>query len=81
MGDVLEHFEFPKEALLEARRVCRKYLYLAVPEKGTNNDPFHYQEWTPDELKEFVEANGFELEGELLLVSKDKRLYGKFKKI
>lgn len=80
MGDVLEHFEFPRVALQEARRVLKNYLYLACPEKGTNSDPFHYQEWTPEELKEFVESEGFILEGDILLVKKDKRIYGKFKK-
>lgn len=80
MGDVLEHFEFPREALQEAKRVLRSYLYLATPEKGTNNDKFHYQEWTPEELKELVEGEGFVLEGEILVVPKDKRIYGKFKK-
>src|SRR3990167_9608551 len=28
MGDVLEHLEFPRKALQEARRILRKYLYL-----------------------------------------------------
>lgn len=81
MGDVLEHFEFPREALKEARRVLKQYLYLATPEKGTNNDKFHYQEWTPEELKELTESEGFLLEGDILVVPKDKRIYGKFKKI
>jgi ubiquinone/menaquinone biosynthesis C-methylase UbiE len=81
MGDVLEHFEFPRKALQEARRVLKTYLYMVTPEKGTNNDKFHYQEWTPEELKELVESEGFTLEGEILVVPKDKRIYGKFKKI
>lgn len=80
MGDVLEHIEHPRQALREARRVLSSYLYLAVPEKGTNNDKFHYQEWTADELKELVESEGFALVGEVLEVPKDKRLYGKFRK-
>ena len=80
MGDVLEHFEFPREALREAGRVLKNYFYIAAPEKGTNNDKFHYQEWTPEELKELVESEGFALEGEILVVPKDKRIYGKFKK-
>lgn len=81
MGDVLEHIEFPRIALKEARRVLKHYLYLVTPEKGTNNDKFHYQEWTPAELKELVESEGFVLEGEILAVPADKRIYGKFKKI
>lgn len=81
MGDVLEHLEFPRQALQEAKRVLKKYLYMVTPEKGTNNDKFHYQEWTPKELKELVGSEGFVLEGEILVVPKDKRIYGKFKKI
>ncbi len=81
MGDVLEHLEFPQKGLQEAKRILKKYLYLALPEKGTNNDKFHYQEWTSEELKEFVESEGFQLEGEILSVPADKRIYGKFKKI
>ena len=79
MGDVLEHLEFPQKALQEAKRVG-SYLYLAVPKKGMDNDKFHYQEWTPQELKELVEGEGFILEGEILEVPKDKRDYAKFKK-
>lgn len=81
MGDVLEHIEFPKSALQEARRVLKKYLYIASPEKETTNDKYHYTEWTPKELKELVESEGFLLEGEILEVPRDKRIYGKFKKI
>lgn len=81
MGDVLEHCEFPKKALQEAKRILKNYLYLATPEKGTNNDKFHYQEWTPEELRKLVENEGFALEGEILAVPKDKRIYGKFKKL
>lgn len=81
MGDVLEHLEFPRLGLREAKRVLTKYLYLVVPEKGTNKDRFHYQEWTPAELKELVENEGFLLVGDILEVPQDKRIYGKFKKI
>lgn len=81
MGDVLEHLEFPRQGLQEARRVLKKYLYLVTPEKGTNNDKFHYQEWMSNELKELVESERFVLEGEILVVPKDKRIYGKFKKV
>ena len=80
MGDVLEHFEFPRNALKEARRVLQNYLYLAVPTKGENRDKFHYQEWTPEELKTLVESEGFILVGDILSVPSDKRIYGKFKK-
>ncbi len=81
MGDTLEHFEFPREALKEARRVLKKYIYIACPTKGDNTSKYHFQEWTPEELKDFVESEGFVLEGEILVVPEDKRIYGKFKKI
>jgi ubiquinone/menaquinone biosynthesis C-methylase UbiE len=81
MGDTLEHCEYYLAALCEARRVLSKYLYLVVPEKGTNNDPYHYQEWTAQELSAVVPPVGFKLVDEILEVSKDKRLYAKFEKI
>lgn len=81
MGDVLEHMEFPDKCLQEAKRVLKEYLYVVTPIPGMQNDPFHYFEPTPEELKELVEKQGFVLEGEILVVPKDKRMYGKFKKI
>ncbi len=81
MGDVLEHLEFPRKSLQSLHAAINDYLYLVTPEKGTNNDPFHYQEWTADELKVLVESEGFELVGEILEVPQDKRIYGKFKKV
>ncbi len=80
MGDTLEHCEFPKDALKEARRVLKEYLYIASPDE-TTNDKYHYDNWTPEELKQLVENEGFILEGEILAVPKDKRIYGKFKKL
>lgn len=80
IGDVLEHLKEPERAIQEARRVITKYLYIANPIKGMDNDPFHYQEWTPEELTEIVELQGFSLE-ESFSVPKDKRDYLKFKKI
>lgn len=79
MGDVLEHMEFPSKALKEARRVIRSYLYIANPIKGMDNDKFHYQEWTPEELTELLAKEGFELVSSES-VPKDKRDYLKFRK-
>lgn len=81
LGDVLEHMKYPASSLNEAHRVTSKYLYISNPIKGMDNDPFHYQEWTPDELIKLVESCGFKLEGEVLTVVKDKRDYLKFKKL
>jgi|SRR6185436_20896091 len=82
MIDVLEHFEFPREALREARRILKKYLYIVTPPKkadGTLTDKFHYQEWTAEGLQEIVESADFELEGEI--VTEGKSMYAKFKKV
>jgi ubiquinone/menaquinone biosynthesis C-methylase UbiE len=81
MGDVLEHLEHPLAALKEVYRVCKKYLYVAVPIPGMQKDPFHVNEPNAQELKFLVETAGFKLEGEILEVREDKRLYGKFKKL
>jgi ubiquinone/menaquinone biosynthesis C-methylase UbiE len=81
LGDVLEHCEFPQKVLKESRRVLKDYMYIASPEKGIHKDRYHYKEWTSEELKELVESEGFKLEGEILVVPRDKRIYGKFKKI
>ena len=84
MANVLEHFEFPLEALKEARRVLKDYIYIVTPPKNLvpgKMDKFHYQEWTPEELKNLVESEGFSLEGEVLVVPKEKCMYGKFRKI
>lgn len=79
MGDVLEHLEFPDKALLEARRVLKEKLYLAVPQKEDWKDPLdQYYDWTAEELKEFVEEQGFKLEGEIELY--EKKMYAKFSK-
>jgi SAM-dependent methyltransferase len=78
MGDVLEHMERPLAILKEAYRVCKKYLYVAVPIPGMQKDPFHVNEPNAQELKFLVETAGFKLEGEILEVRQDKRYYGKF---
>jgi ubiquinone/menaquinone biosynthesis C-methylase UbiE len=83
MIDVLEHMEYPEKALQEARRVIKDYLYIATPPKNLipgKIDKYHYQEWTSDELKSLVENQGFNLEGEFLIVLNEKCIYGKFKK-
>lgn len=80
MGDVLEHLEDYRLGLQEARRVISKYLYLVVPEKGTNNDKFHYQEWTSEEILKLIREEGFELDGDVMLSPQLKRIYLKLRK-
>lgn len=80
IGDTLEHLAFPAKAIQEARRVIKKYLYVASPIKTVRPEKFHYREWNRSELKEMVEKEGFKLAGKILKVREDKRIYGKFKK-
>jgi len=84
MADVLEHFERPLEALREARRVISGSLYISTPPKrsdGKLTDRYHYREYTPDELKAEVEAVGFELVGEILVIAEEKTMYARFRKV
>lgn len=84
MADVLEHFERPTDALREARRVISGSLYVSTPPKrsdGKLTDKFHYQEWTPLELTRLVEQAGFALVGEIDVVTADKVMYAKFRRV
>lgn len=75
MGDVLEHLEQPEKAILEAKKVA-PVLYIVTPPKSETVSDYHYQEWTPEELKNLVESNGYKLDGEILI--KKHRMYGRF---
>lgn len=77
MADVIEHFDEPEKALREARRVA-PVLYVTTPERGMVNDKFHVQEWLRGELPEFMEKNGYELDGEVLVVPEEKNMYARF---
>jgi SAM-dependent methyltransferase len=77
MIDVIEHFEHPLLAVKEAFRVA-PVLYIATPERGMVNDPFHYQEWLADELVDFLKD--YKLEGQVEVVPEHKSMYAKFTK-
>jgi SAM-dependent methyltransferase len=74
MIDVIEHFDTPELALKEALRVA-PILYIATPERGMVNDPFHVQEWTRQELPIFLTANGWKPTGEVEVVPEHKSMY------
>lgn len=62
MVNVIEHFKYPQKAIQEARRVLKKYIYVVTPPKDLvpgKRDRFHYQEWTPEELKDLFEKESF----------------------
>lgn len=77
MIDVLEHFGTPEKALSEARKVA-PVLYIATPERGMVNDPFHVQEWTREELPVFMAENGWTLDGEVIVTPEHKSMYARF---
>ena len=58
MIDVIEHLERPQDALREAFRVA-PVLYVATPPRGMVNDPFHVQEWLPEEFSKMVLDMGY----------------------
>lgn len=83
MIDVLEHFEDPAKALREAKRVA-PVLYINTPPKkddGTLTDKFHIQEWSPAGLCRVVEAEGYVLDGPVIVYPKEKMMYGRFIRI
>lgn len=77
MIDVIEHFDKPEDALREAHRVA-PVLYLATPERGMVNDPFHVQEWTREELPVFLRQHGWVLSSEVDVVPEHKSMYARF---
>jgi ubiquinone/menaquinone biosynthesis C-methylase UbiE len=86
IGDTLEHLEFPEKAILEARRVITKYLYMSgpLPEKSVL-EAYEYEasKWNKQQLKENVEKLGFVVEGEIEQIGRTGRawFYVKYKKV
>jgi ubiquinone/menaquinone biosynthesis C-methylase UbiE len=82
MIDVIEHFDQPEKALAEAKRVA-PVIYLATPERQPNRrvrDKFHVQEWTRDELVEFMKENGYQLTGDIDYAKEGDTLYARFER-
>lgn len=83
MGDVIEHLEYPSEALYEVSKVLKPggMLYITTPPRKTSgglHDKYHFREYYPQELVAFVAPLGFELVGETEV--KNVRIYAKFRK-
>jgi SAM-dependent methyltransferase len=76
MGDTLEHLEDPVRAIRQARKVAPILYITTPPRKEGVKDTNHYNEWTPDELIELVEKEGFELVGDLFI--QYERMFAKF---
>jgi SAM-dependent methyltransferase len=82
-GDVIEHLEYPNKAMKEIKRVLRNngWLYLVTPPKQINNilqDEYHFKEYTPDELKSYIESFDFKLDSSIITKNEYVRQYGKF---
>ena len=83
MIDVLEHFDEPKKALAEARRMA-PVLYVNTPPKkddGTLTDKYHITEWSPTGLVKIVEEVGYVLDGCVTVYPKEKLMYARFTRI
>lgn len=76
MGDTLEHLEFPTKAIRQARKVAPVLYITTPPYEAGKKDAHHYNEWTPDQLIELVEKEGFELMGDIII--QYERMYAKF---
>lgn len=83
MIDVIEHFDDPAKALAEARRVA-PFLYIATPERQVDKavrDPFHVQEWTREELVDFMRENHYQLTGEIHHAQEGGTIYARFERL
>lgn len=83
-GDVIEHLEFPDKSLKEIKRVLKHngLLYVVTPPKSSDGklwDKYHYVEYSPNELKTYVESFDFELIDDIEVVNEYVRMYAKFK--
>ena len=82
MIDVIEHLDSPEIALREAKRVS-PVLYVATPERQPERrvrDKYHVQEWTREELVEFMKSNGYTLTGDILKVDDGDTMYVRFER-
>ena len=83
MSDALEHFQYPDRALKQVEKVLIDdgLLYIVVPPPRKLGAPprrHHYQEWTEQELVEYMSQQGWEC---ISIGTKIglKRIYGVFK--
>lgn len=85
MGDVIEHLEYPDIAIKQVKRVLKPngYFYVVTPpaKKDGLHDKYHYREYTPDELVDYLKLFQFEVIGDIEIVNKFVRMYGAFKNI
>ena len=80
MADVIEHLKHPEKALEEINRVLNDngHLYIITPPKGGKMDKYHYREYSPEELIDFMKEMGFSSYADIDVRDDLKRMYGEF---
>lgn len=85
MGDVIEHLEYPDVAIKEVKRVLKPngFFYVVTPPAKKEGlwDKYHYREYTPEELIDYMNTFGFEIIEGVEVILKYVRMYGVFKNV
>lgn len=83
LSDVIEHLEHPGKALrsIHGALMDEGLLYISTPPKQPTLSPYHYREFTPEELQLFVEDHGFELTDSIIVKPEWKEMYARFMKV
>ncbi len=76
LGDILEHLDYPNKAIDEIGKITN-ILYIATPPKEREPRPYHVKEFSPEELKDFMENLGWTQESSEVA---NVRIYAKFTK-
>lgn len=58
-SEILEHLEKPLDAIIEAKRIAKKYILITVPSKPDNN-PEHIQFFQIDDMIKLLKKAGIE---------------------
>ncbi len=81
MPDTIQGFKNLSQALAEAKRVIRNYLYVSIPAVNKVIEPGTYHVWKqPSQLAAAIKKSGFKLVGEPIFKPDRKRYYFKFQK-
>lgn len=83
-GDVIEHLQYPAVAIQNMRNALKDNgkLYLVTPPALPNRkmqDPFHYFEWTPEEMEAFLDSQEMDMQS-IRVDQTCKRMYAVFTK-